>query len=222
MTIFVLKIIASITMFLDHIKYAIPTTEGFATIYLGRLSFPLFAFFISEGYIHTKNLKKYFLRLFIFALISQIPFMLFRTLVGEWKLLNIMFTLLLGLLAILIYDKGEDKFLSLILVGCIAYLGEIINVDYRWYGVLTVFIFYLFKNRKIFLFLSYGIALLIYYKLNYVSIFVMQNFLCYIFCLLSVLLTFIYNGKQGKRIKFFFYAFYPIHMLLIYLIGINF
>lgn len=83
------------TMVLDHIKYAIPETAGFITQYFGRISFPLFAFLVGEGYSHTSNLKKYYKRLIVFALISQVPFMLFRTLVGEWRMLNILFTLLL-------------------------------------------------------------------------------------------------------------------------------
>lgn len=62
MTIFVLKIIAIISMFLDHVRYAVPVVEDFAAMYLGRIAFPLFAFFISEGYIHTKNVKKYFFK----------------------------------------------------------------------------------------------------------------------------------------------------------------
>ena len=78
MSSFVIKIIACITMLLDHIKYSSPVFENFATEYLGRLSFPLFAFLIAEGYTHTKNLKKYYKRLFVFGLLSQIPFMLFR------------------------------------------------------------------------------------------------------------------------------------------------
>ncbi len=220
MTIFGLKIIAIISMFLDHIRFAIPALENFATIYLGRIAFPLFAFFISEGYVHTKNVKKYFLRLIIFALISQVPFMFFRTLVGEWRLLNVIVTLILGLLAILIYDKGEDKVLSLILVGCIAYLGSILRVDYNWYGVLTVFIMYVFKNKKILLFVAYSIILITYYEINGASLFITHNLISCIFCLISVLLTFTYNGKQGKKMKYFFYIFYPVHMLIIYLIGV--
>ena len=78
-------------MCIDHIKYAIPVLKTPVTTFLGRISFPLFAFFISEGYIHTSNLKKYYARLIVFGLISQIPFMLFRTLIGEWMMLNIMF-----------------------------------------------------------------------------------------------------------------------------------
>jgi hypothetical protein len=97
MTGFILKIIAVVTMVLDHIKYAVPVTDCFVTKYFGRISFPIFAFLISEGLIHTKNRKKYFLRMLIFACISQIPFMLFRSLVADKFLLNIMFTFLFAI-----------------------------------------------------------------------------------------------------------------------------
>jgi len=114
MSIFIIKVIACITMVLDHIKYAVPETRCFATIYLGRIAFPLFAFLAVEGYKHTSNLRKYYKRLIIFALISQIPFMLFRTLVGEWRMLNIIFTLILGLFAITVFDKLDKKYNTLI------------------------------------------------------------------------------------------------------------
>ena len=73
MSSFVLKIIAIISMFLDHLSYSIYGHFSWLN-YLGRLAFPIFAFQITEGYSHTKDLKKYFLRLGIFALISQIPY----------------------------------------------------------------------------------------------------------------------------------------------------
>lgn len=134
MSIFVLKIIAEITMVLDHIKYidlGNPIFTNFATIYFGRISFPLFAFMISEGYAHTSDLKKYYKRLIILALFSQIPFMLFRHLVGEWKMLNIMFTLLLGLVCITVYDKLEKKYLSIPICIALIAIGRLIKVDYR-------------------------------------------------------------------------------------------
>ena len=128
MTICIIKIIACITMILDHIRYVVPVTNIFVTRFLGRISFPLFAFLLTEGYVHTKNLKNYYKRLFIFAIISQIPFMLFRKLVvGEWKMLNIMFTLLLGLIAITIFDKEKRKYISIPCVILIIYLGKILK-----------------------------------------------------------------------------------------------
>lgn len=104
MTSFILKIIACITMFLDHIGYVIYGKLSWFN-YIGRIAFPIFAFQISEGYVHTKNLKKYFFRLLIFAFVSQIPFMLFSSSFSNSISLNIFFTLFLGLLAIFLYDK---------------------------------------------------------------------------------------------------------------------
>ena len=85
--------------------------------YIGRLAFPIFAFQISQGYIHTKNLNKYVSRLALFALISQVPFTLFWFMItGEiiW-ILNIFVTLLLGLIAILVYDKLSNSRLQMLL-----------------------------------------------------------------------------------------------------------
>ena len=105
MTSFALKIIALITMFCDHFGDAF---LGHFSIFnlIGRFAFPIFAFQISEGYMHTRNIKKYFLRLSVFALISQIPFSLFshKFLHSSILSLNVFFTLLLGLLAIYLFD----------------------------------------------------------------------------------------------------------------------
>lgn len=78
MTSFMLKIIAIITMFCDHLGYAIFEKFSFFN-YIGRLAFPIFAFQISEGYAHTKSKKNYLMRLAMFAVVSQVPFTLFRT-----------------------------------------------------------------------------------------------------------------------------------------------
>ena len=103
MSAFVLKIIALLSMTCDHISYVI--FDKFSNLnYIGRLAFPIFAFQISEGYTHTKSLKKYFLRLFVFALIAQIPFQLFISTISSNFSLNVFFTLLLGLTSIKIFD----------------------------------------------------------------------------------------------------------------------
>jgi len=104
MSSFVLKLIAVFTMACDHFSYLIFGKFSFLNI-IGRIAFPIFAYQITEGYIHTHSLKQYFLRLFMFALISQIPFMLFLSIISSGFHLNIFFTLLLGLLSILIFDK---------------------------------------------------------------------------------------------------------------------
>ncbi len=105
MTSFALKIIAIVSMFCDHFGDAYIGSFSFFNL-IGRIAFPIFAFQISEGFIHTKSIKKYFLRLGIFALISQIPFWLFvHKFLGTNDLsLNVFFTLFLGLLGIYLYD----------------------------------------------------------------------------------------------------------------------
>lgn len=220
MSSFVIKIIACITMLLDHIKYSGPIFENFLTEYLGRLSFPLFAFLIAEGYSHTSNLKKYYKRLFVFGLISQIPFMLFRMLVGEWKMLNIMFTLLLGLCCITAYDKIKKKYISIPIVMLIIFLGEIVRVDYGWLGVITVFVMYLLRNKKMFLPLVYGIIIFVYYYSIVGSkyIFMKEYVLLMLFTWASTFIINGYNGEKGRSMKYFFYWFYPIHMLGVYLL----
>ena len=221
MTICIIKIIACITMILDHIRYAVPVTNIFVTRFLGRISFPLFAFLLTEGYVHTKNLKNYYKRLFIFAIISQIPFMLFRKLVvGEWKMLNIMFTLLLGLIAITIFDKEKRKYISIPCVILTIFLGKILKVDYGWYGVATIILFYLLKEHKYLIPLSYLLLLIIYYydiigSLNFNT----NTILNIIASWISTFIIILYNGKEGKKIKYFYYIFYPVHLLIFYFIA---
>lgn len=220
MTSFVIKIIACFTMVLDHIKYAIPETENVLTIYLGRMSYPLFAFLLVEGYVHTSDLKKYYKRLFVFAIISQIPFMLFRTLVGEWKMLNIMFTLLFGLLAITAYDKIKKEYISFPICLLIILLGNILNVDYGWFGITVILILYIFRRNKALKFIAYSLLVAFFFYvtgIRFVNSQVLKLFGAYILPIVPILL---YNNEQGKKIKYFFYWFYPIHMLIVY--GLSF
>lgn len=212
-----IKIIACVTMVLDHVKYAIPETTCFATRYLGRIAFPLFAFLVAEGYCHTSNLKKYYKRLTIFALISQIPFMLFRSLVGNWQMLNILFTLMLGLFAITLFDKlGRKYYFSLPLVFGVFYLGEILCVDYGWYGVATVFVFYLCRNRKFLRMVAFASLNFIYYYPRLITNYAMASLISYLFATLPVILLLFYNGKLGRKTKYGYYIFYPLHMVILY------
>ena len=90
MSSFVLKIIACFTMFIDHVGYLIFNGDSSWFNYVGRLAFPIFAFQISEGYIHTHDVKKYLLRLILFAFISQIPFLLFHSITSLCLYYNIL------------------------------------------------------------------------------------------------------------------------------------
>ena len=220
MSSFVLKIIAVITMFMDHLGY---TLYGKLTLfnYIGRIAFPIFAFQISEGYVHTKNLKKYFFKLFIFALISQIPYMLFEATITPDLSLNVIFTLFLGLTAVFLNDKCKFKSLGILLGVALATISELIHCDYGFYGVAIILLFYIFKDKKIKLFISFIIATAIKFIIP-----ILKNgfYIEYIYLFLATLIPLIfiifYNKKKGKNLGYFFYIFYPLHFIVLYCIHI--
>lgn len=228
-----LKVFAMIFMLLDHMwATIIPGNQWMTNV--GRLAFPIFAFLIVEGFTHTSDLKKYIKRLFIFALISEIPFNLIYT--GSWVFpfhQNVMFTLLLGLLCISEIDKIKSNIelksrtksiFKIILYLLISIIGF---VDYGIIGVLTIIIFYIFKNFK-FAWLGQLISLILLYIVFFkgqsviINIFDFEYFLpLQSIGILSLIPIWLYNGKRGKKneiIQYIFYLFYPVHMLVLYLI----
>ena len=222
MSSFVLKIIAIITMLFDHAGYAIYGKLSWCN-YIGRLAFPLFAFQITEGYSHTKNLKKYFFRLILFALISQIPIMMLSSVFTTAFVLNIFFTLALGLLAITTFDKSKNKFIGLIGSILIAILAELLHTDYGVFGVLTILCFYLLKNHKVAMSIVFSLLTIFNFReLLFLTHFRFDIVLLAIFTILSLIFIFLYNGKKGKNIKLLFYWFYPVHLILLYFINILF
>lgn len=216
MSSFILKIIAIISMFIDHIGYAVFGKLSFFN-YIGRLAFPIFAFQISEGYKHTKNLEKYFFRLFLFALISQVPFMLFTSIISDKFSLNIFFTLLLGLACIFIYDNFKNKFLSIVACITLAIIADITRCDYGFYGVAIILIFYIFKNNFISAIIAFIIATMIKYLIPIIQ-YGFNNIYLYLFICTLIPLLFLatYNNKKGRNTKYLLYLFYPLHLLLIY------
>ena len=217
MTSFVLKIIALITMFFDHVGYIIFHRFSFMN-YIGRLSFPLFAFMITEGFKHTKDLKKYFFRLLIFAFISQIPYMLFISNLSNVFTLNILFTLTLGLLAITVYDKSKNKLLGFLFAILCAIIAHFLNFDYGWFGIAIIFIFYIFKKKKIYMNLLFIIFTFINYFYNYITTLRVEYLFIILFCILSLIPINLYNEKKGKNTKYFLYFFYPIHLIVLYIL----
>ena len=167
MSSFVLKIIAVISMVIDHSGYVLFNSFSFMN-YIGRLAFPIFAFLITEGYIHTRNLKRYFSRLLIFAFISQIPYLLYISNFTTRFTLNILFTLSLGLLAITVYDKLKNKLLGLLFVGICGILSQLLHFDYGWFGIAIISIFYIFKGKKIYMNLFFCLATIINYLYSYI------------------------------------------------------
>ena len=206
-----LKILAIIFMLLDHMwATIIPGNQWMTNV--GRLAFPIFAFLIVEGFTHTSDLNKYIKRLFIFALISEIPFNLIYT--GSWIFpfhQNVMFTLLLGLLCISEMDKVKNNkeiksriksILKLVLYLLISIIGF---VDYGITGVLTIIVFYIFKDFK-YAWLGQLISLIFLYIVFFkgqsvvINIFDFEYFLpLQSIGILSLIPIWLYNGKKGKK-----------------------
>lgn len=228
-----LRLVAVLLMVSDHI-WATAMSFGNWMTYIGRMAFPIFAFQIAEGFIHTKNFKKYALRLLAFALISEIPFNLFYS--SRWfnpYHQNVMFTLLLGLLAIKVIDnlkkdispKNIGK--SLLWLALIAVGGTLGFVDYGFLGVLTVVMFYLCRGYRFTPILQLIGMILINVVFFEGQVFIFDVFGKTVeipsqgFAVFSLIPIWLYNGKKGKSSKvlqYGFYAFYPVHMLILYLI----
>ena len=228
-----LRLVAVLLMVSDHI-WATAMSFGNWMTYIGRMAFPIFAFQIAEGFVHTKNFKKYALRLLAFAVISEIPFNLFYS--SRWfnpYHQNVMFTLLLGLLAIKVIDnlkkdispKNIGK--SLLWLALIAVGGTLGFVDYCFLGVLTVVMFYLCRGYRFTPILQLIGMILINIVFFEGQVFIFDVFGKTVeipsqgFAVFSLIPIWLYNGKKGKSSKvlqYGFYAFYPVHMLILYLI----
>lgn len=231
-----LHILAMLFMLCDHLWGTIVPGNQWLTI-LGRLAFPIFAFLIVEGYTHTKNLRRYILRLLLFAVLSEIPFnLMLGGRIYNPVHQNVLWTFLLGLWIIHLNEQAKQKEKLWLTVftacGTLALgmlLGTLAMVDYYGAGVATVLVFYFFRGRRWWNFVGQFFALYYLYTeviggLYFeVSLFgmtfeVVQQSLA-LFALVPIWL---YRGRQGyhaKWFRWFNYLFYPVHMLLLWLIG---
>lgn len=212
-----LKYIAIITMFIDHIGFGILLNlyGGDSFIYnlsrsIGRIAFPIFTFLLVEGFYHTKNFKKYVLNMFIFALVSEIPFNLLNTNeIFSFDYQSVMFTMTLGLIMLKTISsvKINNKYLSLlielIIVVIFSYISYYLNFDYRHHGPIIIYLYYKLRDRKINRFIAGEIGFL----------FELDSLVH-----IGLILIVFYNGKRGRQNKYLFYVFYPLHLILIYLI----
>ena len=224
-----LRVLAMFLMLLDHL-WATLVPGNFWMTYLGRLAFPIFPFQISEGFFHSTDRRRYAKRLFLFALLSEVPFDLIYggTVLYPFHQ-NVMFTLLLGLLACCAIDRARgERTARATLRGALSVAGILLlsligMVDYGWKGVMTVAAFYLLRDFP-FAWLAQFAALML---LNIV-LFEGQtipllgwDFPTQGFAVLSLLPIWLYNGRRGgggKALQYAFYAFYPLHMLVLYLL----
>lgn len=234
MSSFVLKIIGIITMLCDHYGDAIIGHFSVLNI-IGRLAFPIFAYQIAQGYIHTKNLKKYMLRMLAFACISQLPFYLFLSVFTKDFTLNVFFTFLIALLALYLFEKIDNKFFATIVVIILGILANFLKVDYGAFGVAIIFIFYIYL--KIYEKQAKTIKLKILCKLELILIFLIIVYLKYVYQFINyidsnknyvklfigtacgIIPILLHNGKQGPKCKYLFYIFYPLHLILLWAVN---
>ena len=224
MSFFALKTVALLSMLWDHATYVWPLDLPFAADYIGRIAAPIFLFSIANGYRHTRNFKKYALRLLIFACLAEWPYYLLFGFHG-----NIMFTLLLGLLTLGLMDWGNekrDKLGYVLAAGVVVLAHHLSLTEGGGRYILFILVFYqtehwsIRKKALLWLFLMP----LSRYKLiwmffsDQLFIYTWFHMLCINAAgpLLGVAFTFFYNGKKGRAFpgdKYLWYVFYPAHLL---------
>ena len=225
-----LKLVAVATMFIDHFAAAVLlrlmiSGRGrglYETYYImrgiGRIAFPIYCFMLIEGLEHTRNKWKYAMRLGIFALVSEVPFDLaFHSRLLEFTYQNVYFTLFFGLIMLICMQKAENRVwvqenafadhvvkagftgALLLLGGAAAYF---VRTDYGWRGILCIWLLYLLRgNRWMQLAAVYAAFGVLLGEWVAVPAFLLLAF---------------YKGKKGFSAKYFFYGFYPVHLLFLY------
>ena len=172
-----LKVIAIVSMTIDHLGLYMlggdDPASASVTYHLmrmvGRLAFPIFAFLLVEGYVHTHNIRRYIMNLLVAAVISDIP----------WMLLG----------------------------GFIGVLAECLQTDYSWRGIFLICVLFMFRDKPLLAFM-FGLPFLMVYGLAGSAA--------------GLMMPMLYSGQRGFATgwvsKYFFYAFYPLHLMAIWLL----
>ena len=217
-----IKIIAIIAMIIDHLGWAFVDTDSILAMVMhtiGKLTGPIMCYYIAEGNHFTKNRKKYVERLALFVLISHIPYNLFFNYGIEITLLptSMIFTLLCGLLALIVYERVDIKLLKWLLI--IILVGVTFWSDWALWGVLFVLGFGIFygnkqKQLKAYLILNCIKIAVIFYGVgwNYYRLIPVV-----VSPLLVVAILTLYNGTKGgnQYTRWAFYIIYPLQFALI-------
>ena len=201
---FQLKCIAIVSMALDHTGTVLYPSQIWLRC-LGRIAFPIFCFLIVEGFFHTHDVRRYMGRLGVFALISEIPYDLaFRGVPLEYAHQNVFFTLLIGIGMMVLLERNREWPVKAVILLLAMWLAVLIRSDYNFRGVLLIFVFYIFHESRWLAVTAGGFWNFLYQG-------VIQKY-----GVLSVLPLALYNGERGRKMKYFFYIFYPVHLLLLY------
>ena len=206
-----LKLIAFVSMVIDHIGYII-FPDILILRYIGRLAFPIYAFLIGEGCIYSKNKKKYLLKTTITLFIFQIIFFL----IHNTFYISVLYGFTCAILSAIIWewaqkDLNNRRPIAIIPIILLFFSILIINSDYTFFAMILPLIVFFVKNKTL-------------QKLLFGIMLILMSF-CYgkyqILCIFSMIPILLYNGKKGKEIFFknSFYVFYPLHYLIIGLIN---
>lgn len=197
-----IKIIAMLTMLIDHIGVLLFPQHQYLRI-IGRIAFPLFAVLLVSGFKHTRNLNRYLFRLLIFGLISQIPYNFMAP--GR---INVILYFFVALLSLAIFDKYRHH-IYIPIIAC--FITETLSMSYGAYGIITIYIFYFLYEKKIYLSLGF-ILLNLYYLVAAGS---------YIQPLSVMSLPFLFINLKTidiKMNKYIAYLFYPLHISVLLII----
>lgn len=213
-----LKLIALVSMTFDHIGMLLfPFSSIFKMI--GRLSFPIFVYMIAEGWKYTSNRKRYMCVIWLMGIAYQIFYYIFFSSLYMGVFITYGLSLLLICSIEYFINKGKRRYIispiviiCVILIGCIEYILPYSGfaIDYGLVGIMIPILVYFAETKKekiCFLFLGLCCLSLIYKGVQFLS-------------LLSIPLLCFYNGNRGnKKLKYFFYIYYPVHLIVIWLIS---
>lgn len=241
MTWNVLKWVAIAAMLIDHTAAVLggwlpPLCSGLMRD-VGRIAFPIFAYGIAQGCVYTHSARRYLGRLLLFALISEVPYQLAlgQPLPPRFATTNVFFALFAGAACCQIVKFCKSKgrrwaWAAVVPVGAIVLLCEMQHTDYGGFGVLCILLPYLFWESKPARLIALGsVVALIYIVVSHFQGFGMPLYWIYapenvgsmvretLFALAGVGLIALYNGQPGsKKGKWFFYVFYPAHLLALF------
>lgn len=242
-----LKYFACAFMLVDHVAAVLYPMANLPRFF-GRLAFPVFVWFIAEGCHKTQDLPRYLKRLFLFAIVSQVPFTLATGVLGG----NVMLTFFLAGAGVSFYESAREYVgapAAVLPVLLMAALAELCHSDYSWFGVLAVLTVYLCRTKQsklVGLGVWMAILYLIFPVLDTYAVYIPQllagaplsylwsdfvsnlhlwfpyllpfYLLQTVFALAALIPLGFYSGARGKGTKWFFYVFYPAHLLILYFV----
>jgi integral membrane protein (TIGR01906 family) len=232
-----LKVIAVITMTIDHMGYFLfPEIREMRII--GRIAYPIFTYLFAMSYRFSHDKIKLLVRLVIFAIAGH----LLISWAGDSGFYNILFLFILGWIAFWVIDQKKGLFVNLIVVALLAFLAQSIGVDYGYYGILTLVIFYVFYDHRWKQFLFFSILTILFsfewlitnlltndqywtYLPTIFSrgIYTYTSYFPQVFAILALIPIgfYVYKAPKSKTSwtyianQYFFYFYYPIHFAIL-------